>query len=145
MPYKTYCQPDVAVLSQHIDPQCIYTALACTGTASVRKRKLPAQQVVWMVIALALYRHQSVAQVVAVLDLVLPDAVNPGIANSALIQTCQRLGQEPLQQLFGLCASARADLHQRGRGWRGLACYAMDGSTLRTPDTQAHRTHFGCQ
>jgi hypothetical protein len=61
-------------------------ALAVTGKASIRKRKLPAEQVVWLVIALALYRHQSIPEVVAHLDLVLPDEVNPDIAKSALTQ-----------------------------------------------------------
>ena len=120
-------------------------ALASTGKASVRKRKLPAQQVVWLVIALALYRHQSMAQVVAELDLVLADEVNPYIANSALTQARQRLGQEPLEQLFVMCADAWDKRHQQGCSWRGLACYAIDGSTLHTPDTQDNRAHFGAQ
>lgn len=49
-----------------------------------------------------MYRHQSIAQVVAELDLVLPDEVNPDIATSAITQARQRLGQEPLAQLFAL-------------------------------------------
>lgn len=57
-------------------------ALASTGKASVRKRKMPAKQVVWLVIDLALYRHQSMALVVADLDLVLPDKVNSYIVLS---------------------------------------------------------------
>ena len=92
-----------------------------------------------------MYRHQSIPQVVAELDLVLPDELNPAIANSALTQARQRLGQEPLAQLFGLCASAWDARHQQGRSWRGLARYAIDGSTLRAPDTPANRQHFGAQ
>ena len=142
---KSFPQPSFTALSEHIDPQWIATALASTGKASVRKRKLPAEQVVWLVIALALYRHQSMAQVVADLDLVLPDEVNPYIANSALTQARQKLGHEPLEQLFAMCASGWDDRHQHGHSWRGLACYAIDGSTLRTPDTQDNREHFGSQ
>ena len=103
---KAHTLPNFAALSQHIDPQWIAQALAATGKASVRRRKLPAEQVLWLVIALAMYRHQSIAQIVVELDLVLPDEVNPGIASSAVTQARQRLGQEPLAQLFGLCASA---------------------------------------
>lgn len=141
----SFPEPDFTILSRHIDPQWISLALASTGKASVRKRKLPAQQVVWLVIALALYRHQSMAQVVAELDLVLPDELNPYIATSALTQARQKLGQEPLEQLFVMCANAWDGRHQCGRSWRGLACYAIDGSTLRTPDTQDNRAHFGAQ
>lgn len=137
--------PSFAGLSTHIDPQWIAAALASTGKASVRRRKLPAEQVVWLVIALALYRHQSMAQVVAELGLVLPDEVNASIADSAVTQARQRLGQEPLEQLFALCAAGWDSRHQQGCSWRGLACYAIDGSTLRTPDTAANRAHYGSQ
>ena len=80
---KAFPLPSFAGLSTHIDPQWIATALANTGKASVRRRKLPAEQVVWLVIALALFRHQSIAQVVAELDLVLPDEVDASITPSA--------------------------------------------------------------
>ena len=92
---KAHTLPNFAALSQHIDPQWIAQALAATGKASVRRRKLPAEQVLWLVIALAMYRHQSIAQIVAELDLVLPDEVNPGIASSAVTQARQRLGHAP--------------------------------------------------
>ena len=34
---------------KHVDPGWVATALEATGTASVRKRRLPAEQVVWLV------------------------------------------------------------------------------------------------
>ena len=42
---KAHTLPNFAALSQHIDPQWIAQALAATGKASVRRRKLPAEQV----------------------------------------------------------------------------------------------------
>ncbi|MDN0076792.1 transposase domain-containing protein, partial [Crenobacter sp. SG2303] len=142
---KAHKHPDFSALSQQIDPAWIAHALAVTGKASVRRRKLPAEQVVWLVIALAMYRHQPIPEVVAHLDLVLPDEVNPEIAKSALTQARQRLGEEPLAQLFGLSALVWDERHQQGRSWRGLARYAIDGSTLRTSDTPENRQHFGAQ
>ncbi|WP_368407073.1 transposase domain-containing protein, partial [Asticcacaulis currens] len=68
---------DLTALSRSVDVGWISQALAATGKASVRRRKLPAEQVVWLVIALALYRHQSIADVAAHLSLALPDEVNP--------------------------------------------------------------------
>ncbi|RMW95570.1 IS4 family transposase, partial [Allofranklinella schreckenbergeri] len=145
MPRKHHLYPDFGSLTRNLDPQWIAQALAATGCASVRKRKLPAERVVWLVIALAMYRHQSMAQVVADLDLALSDEINPDIAKSALTQARQRLGQEPLSQLFGMSAAVWDQRHQQGRSWRGLARYAVDGSTLRTADTQDNREHFGAQ
>lgn len=145
MTCKAHAFADFGALSRNLDPQWIAQALATTGCASVRKRKLPAPQVIWLVIALAMYRHQSMAQVVADLDLALPDEINPDIAKSALTQARQRLGHEPLSQLFGMSAAVWDQRHQQGRSWRGLACYAIDGSTLRTSDTPGNREHFGAQ
>ena len=136
---------DLTALSRAIDPEWITRALAATGKASIRRRKLPAEQVVWLVIALALYRGQSIPDVAAHLDLVLPDEVNLDIAKSALTQSRQRLGDEPLAQLFGLSATVWDARHQRGQSWRGLARYAVDGSTLRTPDSPENRDCFGAQ
>ncbi|WP_255446448.1 IS4 family transposase [Chitinibacter sp. GC72] len=115
------------------------------GTASIRKRKMLAEQVIWQVIALALFRRQSIAEVVVHLDLLLPNEQDPDIANSALTQARQRLGEEPLAQLFSLCACAWDTRHQRGQSWRGLARYAIDGTTLRTSDSPENRLHFGAQ
>ena len=50
--------------STAIDPEWIAAALAATGTASVRRRKLPAEHVVWLVIGMGLFRDRSIAQVV---------------------------------------------------------------------------------
>ena len=145
MARKSHILPDFGSLSRNLDPQWIAQALAATGSASVRKRKLPAQQVVWLVIALAMFRHQSMPQVLAELDLLLPDEINPDIAKSALTQARQRLGQQPLALLFGMSAVAWDQRHQHRHSYKGLACYAIDGSTLRTPDTPHNRAHFGAQ
>ena len=145
MPLKIGRDPELCALSRSIEPEWIAQALARTGKASIRKRKLPAEQVMWLVIALALYRHQSIPEVAAHLDLSLPDEVNPDIAKSALTQARQRLGREPLAQLFGMSAACWDERHQTGRSWRGLARYAIDGSTLRASDSVENRTHFGAQ
>jgi hypothetical protein len=137
--------PELSALSRSIDVSWIAQVLASTGRASVRKRKLPAEQVIWLVIALALYRHQSIAEVAAHLDLSLPDEINPDIAKSALTQARQRLGRAPLAQLFAMSASCWDERHQSGKAWRGLARYAVDGSTLRTSDSVENRSHFGGQ
>ncbi|MGH8355537.1 MAG: transposase domain-containing protein, partial [Pseudomonas sp.] len=98
---------DFSKLTQHLPLQWLDEALHATGKASVRKRKLPAEQVVWLVIALALYRRQSIPEVVEHLQLVLPAHNQLGeVAKSALSQARQRLGDDPLAQLFSLSAGA---------------------------------------
>jgi hypothetical protein len=54
----------VAQLSALIDPVWIEQAMCATGKASIRRRKLPAEHAVWLVIGLALFRQMLLWQVV---------------------------------------------------------------------------------
>ena len=135
--------PDWKRLSEHLPYEWIEDALSYTGRASIRQRRLPAHQVVWLVISLALFRHRSVRQVVAELDLALPDLADRCVSDSAVTQARQRLGEDPLSWLF--TTSARAwciqDEHRHLSG--GLRLLAMDGTTLKLTDSAANREHFG--
>ena len=130
-------------LAEHLPPTWIEQALKATGTASLRRRRLPAEQVVWLVIALALYRHQSMPDVLATLDLALPCADRPSPSKSAVTQARQRLGSEPLEVLFSQTARAWCTQDAERHAWKGLSLWAMDGTTFRTPDSEENRTHFG--
>src|SRR2546422_11742653 len=58
--------------SAAIDPAWIAAALAATRTASVRRRKLPAEHVGWLVLGVGLFHDPSIAQGVQHLDPVPP-------------------------------------------------------------------------
>lgn len=138
-------RPDWARLGQHLPYEWIAQAVAYTGKASIRQRRLPAEQVVWLVIALALYRHQSISEVVDDLDLALPDMQAPFVSKSAVAQARQRLGAEPLKALFEMSARAWSEQDSKQYLFKGLSLFAMDGTTLKTADTPEHREHFGAQ
>ena len=53
-----------ALFAETLDSEWIAQALQATGTASVRRRKLPAEYVVWLVIGMALLRDRSIQEVV---------------------------------------------------------------------------------
>jgi hypothetical protein len=82
------------VFSETLDPAWIAQALAATGTATVRRRKLPAEYVLWIVIGMGLLRDRSIAEVVRHLALVLParDGRHPTVSGSAIVQARDRLG-----------------------------------------------------
>ena len=50
-------------LSALIDPAWIAQALQASGKATIRRRKLPAEHAVWLVIGLALFRDRPLWQV----------------------------------------------------------------------------------
>jgi len=128
---------------RHIDPDWVREALEATGTATLRRRRLPAEQVVWLVLGMALFRDRPITEVADSLDLALPARRGPTAAPSAVSQARTRLGEEPMAALFDTCAQrwahASADRHR----WRGLALYGVDGTTLRVWDSEENRTHFG--
>lgn len=132
-------------LAEHLPTAWIEEALAATGTASIRRRRLPAEQVVWLVIALALYRGQSMPEVLASLDLALPSASDQPVSKSAVSQARQRLGAAPLQSLFDQTARAWCAQDAERHAWKGLSLWAMDGTTFRAADSAENRAHFGAQ
>jgi hypothetical protein len=131
--------PDVR---RNIDREWVEQALRATGTATVRRRRLPAEQVVWLVIGMALYRNRSIHDIVSKLDLVLPGE-SPTVVPSAVADARARLGAEPMEWLFTRCADEWAHSSARRHAWRGLAIYGLDGSTLRVPDSDENRATFG--
>lgn len=126
-----------------LDPDWIDEALEATGTATIRRRRLPAEQVVWLVLGMGIYRNKPITEIVAELDLALPGRRGPRAASSSVAQARERLGSEPLRWLFERCAETWAHGSARRHAWRGLAVYGVDGTTIRLPDSEANREHFG--
>lgn len=142
----TFALPEnIDALRAHLDPDRIEEALCYAGTASIRRRRLPAEQVVWLVIAMALYRNEPIENIVERLDLALPDKRGTLLAKSTITQARQRLKDLALEYLFTVTAaewSARSADQDR---WRGFALYGWDGTTLRVPDSPENRAEFGGQ
>lgn len=132
-------------MGEHLPVEWIEQAIERTETTSIRHRRLPAEQVVWLMIALALYRHKSISEVLDDLGLALPDSDTPFVSKSAAAQARQRLGADPLKWLFDHSAQHWCSQDQRAYRFKGLQLFAMDGTTLRTHDSVENRTHFGAQ
>src|SRR6266436_2317229 len=84
--------------SAAIDPAWMAEVLAATGTASVRRRKLPAEHVVWLVIGMGLFHDRSIPEVVHHLDLVVPprSGERGRVTNAAIVQaTTSRSSSSP--------------------------------------------------
>lgn len=137
--------PDFRRLGTHLPYEWIEAALAANDKASIRLRRLPAQQVVWLVIALALYRHLSVKEIVDSLDLALPELTDRCVTSSATTQARQRVGPAPLKWLFERSAQQWIAHDQAHYLFKGLHLLSMDGTTLRLGDSAANREHFGAQ
>jgi hypothetical protein len=132
-------------LKSRLDIEWIESALASQGIATVRNRKLAAEQVVWLVVGMGLYRDRPIAELVQRLDLVLPSAngERQGVSQGAIPPARDRVGAPPLRALFQTTARHWALASAERHRWRGLMVLGADGTTLRVPDTEENRGTFG--
>lgn len=130
----------IARFQASLDMAWIEEALAATGTASVRRRKFPAEQAVWLVLGMAVFRDRSIEDVVAHLGLTLPGTGS--LAKSAIPGARRRLGPAPIKHLFQRVAGAWANADKAG-DYRGLTLLGIDGTSMRVQDSAANLEHFG--
>jgi hypothetical protein len=141
---QTFAEPEsLNVFQKSLPLEWIETVLKTTDKASVRRRKLPAELVVWLIVGMGLYRDRSINDVVSKLDLSLTGELGETVAPSAVPQARLRLGQEPLEALFNLTAEHWIKQEDTEDAWHGLQLFAVDGTCFRTPDSPELAEHFG--
>jgi len=127
-------------LTEILSPDIIQTGLENSGIATIRKRKLPMESVVWAVIGMALFRKFPMRQLVNQLDILLPNGT-PYIASSAITQARQKLGSESIRSIF---QQTQKQWHEEAEhpSWCDLNLYGVDGVVWRTPDTLENSQTF---
>jgi hypothetical protein len=56
--------PELDAFRKHLPQERIEEAPRATGTATLRRRRLPAERVVWLVLGMALFKDRSTTDVV---------------------------------------------------------------------------------
>ena len=138
----------VGVLSKAVPLREVRAVLEATGRASQRQRELPAQVVVYYVIALALYMSVSYREVLRCLLeglvwLYGPRARVGVAAKSSISQARTRLGWEVMKELHDRVVRPLALPATRGAWYRQWRVVSLDGTTLVVPDTSANGRAFG--
>jgi hypothetical protein len=119
----------------------ILAALGATGAKSRRLRRLPAHEVVWLVIAGSLFRGRSIPMVWRHLH---PSCDDKEPADSSFTQARQRLGALPLKLLFHRTCRPLAPAGLAGACHGRWLVVALDGTVFEAPDTPANRRALGC-
>ena len=132
--------PFVRGLEQLVPQQRLVAILSQTGRASERRRRLPADSVIWLVIAMALFAADSIPKVWRRLH---PGRDEPEPDDSAFTQARKRLGVAPLRHLFLQVARPMATHQTCGALHRRWRLMGIDGTTLDLPDTPANARTFG--
>jgi hypothetical protein len=120
--------------------------VAQCGKASQRIRDLPAEVVVFYVVAMSLFSgsgYQSVLRWLLAGLQWLEAGTFRVSSKGALSAARQRLGAEPLRCVHQQLARPLADPGLAGSYWKGLHVVAVDGSTLALQDTASNAAAFG--
>jgi len=138
----------LGVVAKFFPARKVHEILQATNRASIRERDLPAQVVVYYVIALALYMRSSYREVLRCLlegvQWLLDPSVKVKVAGkSGISQARSRLGAEPLKRLYEAVVAPIAQPETKGAWYRQWRVVSLDGSTLDVADTAENEEAFG--
>jgi len=137
----------LGVITKTFPLSSIGPVLSDTGKSSIRQRDLPAQVVVYYVIALAIYMQSSYREVLRCLLEAVQWLRDPSLGvrvagKSGISQARTRLGWEPLRQLHDELVKPVAVRNTRGAWYRSWRLVSLDGSTLDVADEKANEDAF---
>ena len=142
-------QISLGVLAASVRRDAVDDAVAAAGKQARRRDgKLPPHVMVYFAMAMALFADDDYEEVAARLAGTLAgwgcwDAAWSVPTSGGITQARQRLGYEPLRELFGLVAVPMAELLTRGAFLAGRRLMAIDGFEWDAPDTPQNAAAFG--
>lgn len=139
-------QISLGVVAKTFPVERVRRLLDVNGKASKRQRDLPAQAMVYYVIALALFMHESCREVLRHLLEGIQQllGLQLKVAGKAAISRARgRLGWEVLRQLYDDVVKPIAESRTQGAWYRRWRLVSLDGSTLDVTDTPENERAFG--
>jgi hypothetical protein len=141
---------DCVLLTQclkHVPYEIVDSALCATDRTKRQLGKFPDHLVVYYVIFMTLFMEASYLHVYEKLRDTFAWLSEfgtgiQGLTDSAIVQARQRIGPEPLKELFKLVVRPLATERTPGALFNGLRIVVLDGSTFDVPDTTAN-AQFG--
>jgi transposase IS4-like protein/DDE family transposase len=136
----------LGVLDTEFPLEDVQQILRETKRDSRRKRKLPASTMVYHAIALGLMASVGARQVLRhLLDQVREEGLvsGPLATEAAITRARQRLGVEPLKELYERFVRPLAEKWLKSAWYRAWRVVSLDGSTLRVLDTEGNERRFG--
>lgn len=96
---------DLSTFTQNIPVEWVSSALELSAQATIRRRRLPSDQVLWLVLGMALFRDEPVHEVARRLNICAQGLASLDLpARSGISQARTRLGADPVEDLFRTCA-----------------------------------------
>jgi hypothetical protein len=136
----------IEVFASVLQVKWIDEALSDCGRETKRTRKLPASFVVWLAIALGFYRSLSIKNVVHRMGSVFgvgslwEHGEEP--TSGSLVEARDRVGFGPLRVLMHRLQQWLLSTYRDLMTWKGWLVLALDGTTLKVPDSDENRRRF---
>lgn len=137
----------IEVFASILRPEWIEEALERLGRQTKRERKLTSPLTVWLVIAMGLFRKLSIQNVLARLGKI------PGVGSlwedgevprsASAVEARDRVGFGPLRHLQEKFREWVLRTYSEAMSWKGMLLLALDGSTMKVPDSEENRRRFG--
>jgi hypothetical protein len=135
---------DLSSFTQNIPIEWVESALRLSSSATIRRRRLPSDQVLWLVLGMAMFRNEPVHEVARRLNICAQGLASESLlARSDVTNARKRLGAQPVEWLFKQTGAHWGQECYPGDEWNGLKVLAVDGALFRTQDTPELREHFG--
>lgn len=130
-----------------LKPAWIKEALELTGRQTLRERKLPAAFTIWLIVSMGFYRQLSIRNILNRLGNL------PGVgslwengeepSSGSAVEARDRVGFGPLRHLAQTFQAWILESYRELMSWKGLLLVALDGTTLKVPDSDENRRRFG--
>jgi len=135
----------LGMIAQVFPMSAVLTALEQSKCTSIRRRRLPAEVMVYYVLTLCLFRSVSTREVLRCLmdgfRLIRPESLFT-VSNKSSISRA-RLGVASFHQLRQSSVHWLSNESTFGAWYCGRRLVGIDGSTLRLPDEKGNRAFFG--
>jgi hypothetical protein len=131
----------LAGLEKVIPPQLLRQALHATQRFHRRNCPLSHEVMLWVVLARGIFTDLPIRQVFKQARRLRPRERTP--ARSSLCEARQRLGVEPVAELFRRLVRPLAQPDTPGAFFRGWRLMGLDGTVLDAPDSPANAAAFG--
>lgn len=126
----------LAGLEKTVSSDIIREVLEVTGKKNGRRCILSHEVMLWVVLAMGVLTDLPIRQVFRCCRRRRTDEVAP--CRSALCAARQRLGVEPVRELYARIAKPLATRETPGAFYRGFRLVGIDGTVLNVPDTEAN-------
>jgi len=92
---------NISSFTQNIPIEWVESALRLSESATIRRRRLPSDQVLWLVLGMALFRDEPVHEVARRLNICAKGLASEHLlARSGVTNARTRLGVAPVESLF---------------------------------------------